>query len=150
MGPDSTGSSPVFPIKYYMESGLCIKFLSPLRINTAKKNLFFKIAINKQELRLLHLLTKRGTVRRFFKLHRTINGKELYIIHPNHTLLTNSNSRVVLFNRRADHLTLSLYALKLINHSTGLSNFILKTDKGLITHQDAIKYHVGGILLCLI
>lgn len=133
-----------------MEAGLCIKFLSQFRINVAKKNLFFKISLNEQELRLIQLLTKQGTVRRFFKLHKTVGFRDMYLIYPNHTIAINNNLQITLFNRKADHITVSLSALKLINQATGSSSFVLKTDKGLLTHQDAIKYKVGGILLCLL
>lgn len=133
-----------------MEANLYIKLLSHLRLNIAKKNLFFKILINNQELDMIRLLTQRGIVRRFFKLHTRLNTKNLYIVYPNHTLLSNSNLRVKLFNRNADHITLTLHALKLLNHASGTSSFVLKTNKGLLTHQEAIKYQLGGVLVCLI
>jgi len=71
-------------------------------------------------------------------------------VYPNHTLLSDSNLRLVIFNKNADHLTITLNALKIINLASGASSYILKTDKGLLTHQDAIKHKVGGVLLCLI
>jgi ribosomal protein S8 len=121
-----------------MESGLCIKFLSQLRINVAKKNLFFKISINKYELQLLNLLMRRGI------------GKELYMIYPTHTMTRAANLNLILFNRKADHIVLTLSSLKILSLSSGASSFVLKTDKGLLTHQEAIKNKVGGVLLCLI
>jgi ribosomal protein S8 len=133
-----------------MESGLCIKFLSQLRINVAKKNLFFKISINKYELQLLNLLMRRGIVRRYFKLNYTSGGKELYMIYPNHTMTRAANLNLILFNRKADHIVLTLSSLKILSLSSGASSFVLKTDKGLLTHQEAIKNKVGGVLLCLI
>lgn len=133
-----------------MESGLYLKFLSQLRINIAKKNLFFKISLNNQEIDMMQLLTQKGVIRRFFKLHFNVNNKEMYIIYPNHTQLDNSNLRLILFSRNADHIKLSLNALKLINTASGASSYILKTNKGLLTHQEAIKYKTGGILICLL
>jgi len=133
-----------------MESGLYLKFLAQLRINIAKKNIFFKIALSNQEIDMMQLLTQKGVIRRFFKLHHTINNKELYIIYPNHTQNDNSNLRLILFSRNADHLKLSLNALKLINTASGASSYILKTHKGLLTHQEAIQYKTGGVLVCLL
>ena len=133
-----------------MESGLYLNFLSHLRINIAKKNLFFKIALNNQEIAMMQLLTQKGVIRRFFKLHITTNNKEMYIVYPNHTLADNNNIRLVLFSRNADSLKLSLNALKLINTASGASSYILKTHKGLLTHQEAIRYKTGGILVCLL
>jgi ribosomal protein S8 len=133
-----------------MESGAYLNLLAQLKINIAKKNLFFKISISKHEIQMLRLLTQKGIVRRFFKLHPTTVNRELYLVYPNHTLLSDSNLRLVIFNKNADHLTITLNALKIINLASGASSYILKTDKGLLTHQDAIKHKVGGVLLCLI
>lgn len=133
-----------------MESGVHLKFLSQLRINIAKKNLFFKISISKQELQMMKLLTTRGIIRRYFKLHSDLVDRDLYLIYPNHTRRDNGNLRLVLFSKNADQISLTLQSLKIINLASGASSFILKTNKGLLTHQEAIKYKVGGILLCLL
>jgi ribosomal protein S8 len=133
-----------------MESGLYLKFLSQLRINIAKKNLFFKISLNSQEIAMMRLLTQKGVIRRFFKLHNTTTDKELYIVYPNHSLADNSNLRLILFSNNADTIKLSLNALKLINTASGASSYILKTHKGLLTHQEAIQYRTGGVLVCLL
>lgn len=133
-----------------MESGLYLKFLSQLKINVAKKNLFFKITLNSQELYLVQLLKQRGIIRRFFSTHSTSYYKNQYVIYPNHTQFSNSNLRFVLFSRNADHITVSLKALLLINKASGASSFLLKTDRGLLTHQEAIKHRVGGILVGLL
>lgn len=45
---------------------------------------------------------------------------------------------------------MSLKALLLMNTASGGSSFLLKTDRGLLTHQEAIKQRVGGILFGLI
>jgi len=133
-----------------MESGLYLRFLSQLRINTAKKNLFFKISLGSQEIAMMRLLAQKGIIRRFFKLHNTTINKELYIIYPNHTLVDNSNLRLILFSTNADHIKISLNALKIINTASGASSYILKTNKGLLTHQEAIRFKTGGVLVCLL
>jgi ribosomal protein S8 len=133
-----------------MESGQYLKFLSHLKINVAKKNLFFKITLNKRELYFAQLLKQRGIIRRFFDAHTTQHARKMYIIYPNHTRFSNSNLRLVLFSRNADQIQVSLKALLLMNAASGGSSFLLKTDRGLPTHQEAIKQRVGGILFGLI
>jgi ribosomal protein S8 len=41
-------------------------------------------------------------------------------------------------------------ALKIIKQSIGTSTLVLSTDKGLITHREALKLRKGGILLYVI
>lgn len=147
MGPESIGSSPVFPS---IESGLYIHLLAQLRINTAKRNFFFKISIGSKELDMLELLTQKGIIRRFYKLHKAVGDRNSYLVYPNYTRLANSNLRLVLFSRNADHIRITLSAIKMLNKASGASSFILKTDRGLLTHQEALKRKVGGVLVCLI
>lgn len=150
MGPESIGSSPVFPITNNMESGVGVHLLSQLKINTAKRNFFFKISLGFKDLEMLRLLISKGVIRRFYKIHQTVQGRNLYMVHPNYTQLGNSNLRLVLFTRNADHITVTLRALHLLNKATGSSSFIIKTDRGILTHQEALRLRVGGVLLCFV
>jgi ribosomal protein S8 len=99
---------------------------------------------------MLRLLTRKGLIRRFYRLHQAKTNKNSYLIYPNYTRLTNTNLRLVMFARHKGGATLTLTALRIINCASGSSNFVLKTGKGLITHQEAIKLGIGGILVCFI
>ena len=46
--------------------------------------------------------------------------------------------------------TVSSKALRVINKSLGNSIILLETDKGIITHIDAISYNIGGRVLGII
>ena len=46
--------------------------------------------------------------------------------------------------------SISLKALKTVNKSIGNSIIILETDKGIVSHEDAISYKIGGRLLGVI
>jgi ribosomal protein S8 len=45
---------------------------------------------------------------------------------------------------------LKLQALQYLTLSLKQSTFILETSKGVITHQEALKLKVGGVLICKI
>jgi len=133
-----------------MESGLYVYLLSQLRINTAKHNFFFKVSIGVRDVEMLNLLVSRGIVRRFYKLHLAKANKYSYLIYPNYTRLNNTNLRLTPLTRNKGHTSMTLNALKIINIASGGSSFILKTTKGLLTHQEAIKHSLGGVVVCFI
>jgi ribosomal protein S8 len=133
-----------------MESGLYVYLLSQLRINTAKHNFFFKVSIGVRDVEMLNLLVSRGIVRRFYKLHATKTNKFLYLIYPNYTKLNNTNLKLTPLARNKGHISMTLNALKIINIASGGSSFILKTTKGLLTHQEAIRAGLGGVVVCFI
>jgi ribosomal protein S8 len=133
-----------------MESGLYVYLLSQLRINTAKHNFFFKVSIGVRDVEMLNLLVSRGIVRRFYKLHVTKTNKLMYLIYPNYTRLNNTNLKLTSLARNKGHISMTLNALKIINIASGGSSFILKTTKGLLTHQEAIKAGLGGVVVCFI
>jgi ribosomal protein S8 len=133
-----------------MESGLYVYLLSQLRINTAKHNFFFKVSIGVRDVEMLNLLVSRGIVRRFYKLHVTKTNKLMYLIYPNYTKLNNTNLKLTPLARNKGHISMTLNALKIINIASGGSRFILKTTKGLLTHQEAIKAGLGGVVVCFI
>lgn len=133
-----------------MESGLYVYLLSQLRINTAKHNFFFKVSIGVRDVEMLQLLTNRGIVRRFYKLHVTKTNKHLYLVYPNYTRLNNTNLRLTPLTRNRGHTSITLNALKIIDIASGGSSFILKTTKGLLSHQEAISKGLGGVVVCFI
>jgi len=45
---------------------------------------------------------------------------------------------------------ISLHALRILNSTLKSSILILSTSKGIITHKQAIKFKVSGLLLCVL
>jgi ribosomal protein S8 len=45
---------------------------------------------------------------------------------------------------------ISLKSLSLLNKTLKASILILSTNKGIITHHDALKFKVGGLALCVV
>ena len=45
---------------------------------------------------------------------------------------------------------LSLKSLNLLNKTLKASVLILSTDKGILTHREALKFKIGGLALCVV
>ena len=52
------------------------------------------------------------------------------------------------FYQKKTPLKLSYKALLILKLYTFNSYMILSTDKGLMTHQEALKFRIGGHLIC--
>ena len=97
--------------------------------------------------KLLHfvkLLYQLGVIRRFVNIK-----KGLYRIFPNwHTDLGTAHNIRFFRNKRPIHVKYK--ALSVIQTYTFNSTLILHTDKGLLTHKEALKNKIGGQLICTI
>jgi ribosomal protein S8 len=133
-----------------METRSLIKFISQLKIQTAKKSLYFDVYLTTESVKLARILKAKGIIRVMKPFSRSYAKGLKYRVFPNHTLLTNTNTRVALFSRNTPHLTVSLNGLKLIDYGCGNSTLLLETPKGLMTHQEALIHKTGGELFAYI
>lgn len=46
--------------------------------------------------------------------------------------------------------TIKITTLNILNKSLGNTILLLETSRGIITHGEALKFHIGGRLLCVI
>jgi len=46
--------------------------------------------------------------------------------------------------------TISVKALTILDKSLKNSILLIETSRGIITHKEALRRHLGGLLLCLI
>lgn len=137
---DSIGSSPMFPTKITV---LDYRFLvNQLKMGTAQKGCFFECAMNVRTLVFLKILYKLGFIRKYVRL-----TAKTYRIFPN---WRNGRSTIkhIRFFQVKTPLKLTVKALSILRHVTFNSFLILETDRGLMTHRDAIDYKLGGHLIC--
>ena len=116
-----------------------------LRINKAQQRHFFDIHATVRASTTLRLLVKLGLVRRFFKINET-----KFRVLPNRTFNNTQHRPIKIYSSKQNPLRLSLSTLRLLKINTGASSLILSTSKGLLTHQQALNYKVGGHLFCII
>ena len=91
---------------------------------------------------LLLLLQKLNLITRFHA-----ENQNFYKAYPAYSLLVKP---VKIYYRKSNPITITHKALRLLNQSTGNSNLVLETSKGLMTHQEALQKQLGGILVCVI
>ena len=133
-----------------METRANIKFVSQLKINTAKKVVSFETFLTEQSFKLAKILKSRNIIQSI-ELLKPDQGKGAFCrVYPNHSLLINTNNRLKLYSRNTPHLTLSFHGLKLLSYGCGDSTIVLETTRGLITHQEALTYKIGGELFAFI
>lgn len=142
MGLDSIGSSPMFPNILMMNY---VFFSNHLKIAIAQRNFCFNVHVNEKVLKFIHIFRKLNIIRRLIKL-----GPKTYRIYipwyNNHPRLKS----LKFYSLGAHPLRLSHASLLLLNTHTHNSHIILSTSRGLLTHREALKYHLGGILICIV
>lgn len=113
-------------------------------MNLAHKHFFFDAITNTKVLSFLRFLYKLGIVRRYVR----VSAKK-YRIFPNWVGNRSTLARIKFFQKKTP-IKLSYKALQLLNLYTFNSSIVLSTDRGLLTHTEALKYRVGGHLICFI
>ena len=119
--------------------------LSHLRLAVAKKLFFFQLTLNPQSRQLLKLLLNLRLVRRFAK----VKGLQ-YKIFPNYSKYGNPVKNFKVYYRLRNPILMKLKSLVLINKSLGASSIIVETSGGVMTHHEAFRRKLGGVLVCSI
>ena len=102
---------------------------------------------NKKALALLAILKKLGVINSCVILSKS---KKLLKISPLTYKKTPFFKHLRLVSTPSKSFTVRLSTLKILNASIGQTIIILETSKGLMTHQDALKKHISGRILCVI
>ena len=84
-------------------------------------------------------------IRRYYK----VSGS-MYRVFPAYSRARRRVRDYKTYTRVNGRIRLQLKALRLLNINTPHSYYILDTDKGLITHKEALKLKTGGLLLMII
>ena len=140
LGLTSMGSNPLFPKN--IKDNRYAYVLSQLNMNIAKRKLFVDLYITKKGLRLIELLEKLNLIKSFYKINKTI-----FRINFLYTRNYKLKRSLFLYLRKGDSLHLTLKSIKILNLNMRFSYLLLETDKGLLTHKEAIYHKVGGRLL---
>ena len=120
-------------------------FLNQLKIGSSKRQLYFDTKISASVKPLAYLLQNLNMLRRFHKLN---NG--LYRVFPTYSRYRKSPRTMSLYARVNGRIRLSLASLRLLNFNSPHSYYVIETNKGLMTHKEALKARQGGLLLLII
>ena len=85
---------------------------------------------------------KLNSIRRFFYL-----SAKYFRVYPTLYKEKFLYPNIKVFYSKTRKIFLTFKTLKILTKSTYNTTFILETNKGVLTHRDAIKYGVGGILV---
>lgn len=139
----SMGSNPVFPILLYNYNISYV--INLININRLKKNLKFNIFFTKKNLYFINFLKNSSFIRNYELI--TINNRifiKIYLYYYKNNIVCN-NFKII--SRPSKSFFLSYKSLKLISKKSSSSIFLISNDKGIMTHQTAIKNKKGGLIL---
>lgn len=142
MGLDSTGSSPVFP---NMILNSYTYFLNQLKVTSSQKKLYFDVRITTKTRTLASLLVRLNVIRRFHILNR-----DVYRVYPAYTRFRKYTRPIKGFTRSNGRHRFKLQTLQVLNLNTPNTYYILETTQGLMTHKEALRLKLGGLLLLVV
>ena len=126
-------------VSKFINQNVYLHLISSLKINLAKKRLFFDLRVSKKGVNLLKVLEKLHIIRFYYKINS--NFFRIYLVYNRFF----KKSRILnIYCKKGNPLRLSLKALVLINITTPYSHFLLETSRGILTIKEAIYYKVGG------
>lgn len=140
------GSSPVFPIIITNESNSYL--ISHINLALSKKLSNNTILFSKKLLSVVRILYKIGCI---YKFNIFLKNKKKFIrftcfFYKNKPFFKG----VRLISTSSRKYTISLHALMILTKSLNSSILILSTSKGILTHYEAIKLRIGGLIMFVI
>lgn len=122
--------------------------INQINLNAARKNFKFYVIFNKTNLNLLKTLNRFGVVLSyslvkdggFFKI-------AVYVYYFKNILLLKNFRQI---STSSKSFFISAQMLFLLNKRSANSIFLLSTNQGVVSQQEALKKNVGGKLLLLL
>ena len=149
MGLGSAGSSPVssnisYDSYYYS--------LNHINLTIGKKIPQTTITYTKKTHQIIYLFYKLGCVNNFFIHFNSYGVQPVKLITFSIFFYKNSPffKSVRLISSPARKYSITYKALKIASQSLGMSILVISTNKGLLTHHDALRARVGGFILAII
>jgi ribosomal protein S8 len=145
LGLTSTGPNPVFPNILYNYSTAYV--INAININSAHKSLNFNIILTKKNLFLLKIFKKINFIRNFL-IYKNNKLNKLFIkIYPYYFKNLKIVKTFKLISTPSRTFYISLKALQFLSQRSGCSIYLLSTNKGILTHNEAINFKISGYLL---
>ena len=114
--------------------------MNHFKIATSQKSLYFDVSLTPRSLELLHLFHKLNLVRTY----RRKSPKNIYRVYPTYNLYRNKPRVLKTYFRSSHELHVPLKLLRIINIHRPFSFIVLETNKGILTHKEAIKFNISG------
>ena len=120
-------------------------FFNQLKVTSAQRKLYFDTLLTTKTKSLALLLIQLNVIRRF---HKTHDG--YYRVFPAYSRFRKQARSIKTFTRARGRHRFRLSTIRTLNLNTPHTHYILETDRGLMTHKDALKYSLGGLLLVIV
>ena len=128
----------------------CNYLLNHINLNYAMKRLAFTVPFTKKTFQLCTLFKRLSVISTFFILTNKRDGKVSIKIHLFYFYGSPIHGFVRQISTKRKSYYVSYRALTLLNKRLGSSTYVLSTDLGYITHQEALLKRKGGCLLFFI
>ena len=120
-------------------------FLNQLKVTSSQKKLYFDVRITTKTRTLASLLVRLNVIRRFHILNR-----DVYRVYPAYTRFRKYTRPIKGFTRSNGRHRFKLQTLQVLNLNTPNTYYILETTQGLMTHKEALRLKLGGLLLLVV
>ena len=120
-------------------------FLNQFLLCSFKKRLYSEMKLTTRSKQLARLFLTLNLIRRIKKVN--INTWRFF---PTYGRVRRHGRVIKVFNLTSSKLTLSLRALQILNINCPFSYYVIETNRGIMTHKDALKRKLGGFLICAI
>ena len=120
-------------------------FLNQLKVTSSQKKLYFDARTTTKTRTLANLLVRLNVIRRFHRLNT-----DVYRIYPAYTRFRKYSRPMKGFTRSNGRHRFRLQTLQVLNLNTPNTYYILETTQGLMTHKEALRLKLGGLLLLIV
>lgn len=122
-----------------------LHFITKFKINVAKKNIFFDMRVTRTTRNILLLFENMGLIKSYY--FHNLGYCRIFILYSKYY---KNNRKIKLYLRKNEKLQLSNKLLVIFKLISPTSSLILQTNKGFITHKEALYNNVGGKLIAII
>ena len=130
---------------YMTKINALAQFVNHFKIETNQKSLYFDVHVTRRGIQILYLFYDLNLVRRY-----TLLGNSYYRVYPTYTFARSRRRFIKTYFKSGHYLTIPIHLLRMINTQRPYSHIILETDKGIMTHKEAIKRSLSGRLIMYI
>lgn len=120
--------------------------INSINTHASHKTLRVTLHYSRRAFELLKTLYRLGVIGNYY-FSINARSERLLIIYPTYYKLTPLSKHFRMLSTPSHTLFISYKALRLLNKRVGSAAYILSTSVGILTHHEALRKKIGGILL---
>lgn len=139
----SMGSNPVFPnISNYYNLSIISNLIN---IHKLQKSLTFKILYSQKNLNIVKIFKNINLIYQYSLIRK--NNINYILINLNFFNTKKIGTNLKIISKPSKKVYISYTALRILAKRTGRSIFLISTTNGIITHHEALKYKLSGVVV---